>query len=86
VLQTDGPPPPHAAEALRALAEGLHAVNPATVRAAAARAREAAEAARAADSSLGVGVLAHAILAIADELEVVAAAREAQTVRQPYPI
>jgi uncharacterized membrane protein YgaE (UPF0421/DUF939 family) len=86
VLQTDGPPPPQAAEALRALADGLHEVDPVTVRAAAARAREAAEAARAADSSLGVGVLVHAILAIADELEVVAAAREAQAARQPYPI
>jgi uncharacterized membrane protein YgaE (UPF0421/DUF939 family) len=86
VLKADGAPPPHAADALRALADGLHAVDPTTVRAAAAQARERAEAARAADTSLGVGVLAHGILAIADELEVVAAAREAQAARSAYPI
>jgi hypothetical protein len=86
VLQSDGQAPAQASEALRALADGLHAVDPAAVRAAAARAREAAEVARNADPSLGVGVLAHAILSIADELEIVAAAREAQAVRQPYPI
>jgi uncharacterized membrane protein YgaE (UPF0421/DUF939 family) len=78
VLQTDGRTPAQASDALRALADGLHAVDPASVRAAAARAREAAQAARNADSSLGVGVLAHAILSIAEELEVIAAAREAQ--------
>jgi hypothetical protein len=81
VLQTDVPPPAHAAEALRALADGLHEVDPATVRDAAIRARQGAEAARDADPSLGVGVLAHAILAIAGELETVAAAREAQAQR-----
>jgi hypothetical protein len=80
-LKTEPPPPPQAAEGLRALAEGLHAVDPATVRAAAARAREAADRSRDADASLGAGVLAHAILAIAGELEVVAAAREAQGIR-----
>ncbi len=81
VLQTERAPPPQAAAALRALAEGLHAVDPPTVREAAGRAREGAHTARAADSSLGIGVLAHAVLAIADELEAVAAAREAQGIR-----
>ena len=81
MLKTDGAAPPQAADALRALAEGLHAVDPATVRAATARARAAADVAHAADPSLGVGVLAHAIHSIADELDIVAAAREAQGLR-----
>jgi uncharacterized membrane protein YgaE (UPF0421/DUF939 family) len=78
VLQTDGQSPAPASDALRALADGLHAMDPAAVRAAAERAREAVDAARHADPSLGVLVLAHAIQAIADELDVVAAAREKQ--------
>ena len=78
VLQAEGESPAQASDALRALADALHEVDPTTVRAAVAHAREAAAAAREADPSLGVGVLVHAILAIADELDIVVAAREAQ--------
>jgi uncharacterized membrane protein YgaE (UPF0421/DUF939 family) len=77
-LGTEGHAPPEAGEALRALADGLHAFDPAEVRDAVRRAREAANTARDADPSLGVGVLAHAAHAIADELDRVADAREAQ--------
>jgi uncharacterized membrane protein YgaE (UPF0421/DUF939 family) len=72
--------PREAGEALRAIADGLDAVDPAKVREAVRRAREEANTARSADASLGVGVLAHAIHAMADELDRVAEAREAQLV------
>jgi hypothetical protein len=78
VLDADRPAPPEAARALFALAEALRAVEPGAVREAVARAREAARAARTADDSLGVAVLTHAALSIADQLDRVAAARDKQ--------
>jgi uncharacterized membrane protein YccC len=78
VLGTERPAPPEAARALFALAEALRSVEPSAVREASARAREAARAARAADDSLGVAVLTHATLSIADQLDQVAAARDKQ--------
>ena len=78
VLSTDRPAPPAAVEALVALADALRARDPAIVRRAVERARAAAGAARAADDSLGVAVLTHAALSIADQLDAVIAARERQ--------
>jgi Fusaric acid resistance protein-like len=78
ILGTERPAPPDAARSLYALAEALRAVEPAPVREAVGRAREAARAARAADDSLGVAVLTHAALSIGDQLDRVAAAREEQ--------
>jgi hypothetical protein len=78
VLESGRPAPPEAVRALFALAEALRAVEPGAVREAVARAREAARAARAADDSLGVAVLTHAVLSIADQLDRVAAARDKQ--------
>lgn len=78
VLGTDKPAPQEAARTLYALAEALRAVEPAPVREAAGRARVAARAARAADDSLGIAVLTHAALSIADDLDSIAEAREEQ--------
>ena len=77
-LGTEEKAPRAVSDALRAIADGLRVLEPARVRESTARAREAARIARDADSSLGVGVLAHAVVAMADELDEVAAAREAQ--------
>ncbi|MCW2976738.1 MAG: hypothetical protein JWM06_2019, partial [Actinomycetia bacterium] len=78
VLGTERPAPPEAAQALTALAEALRAVEPGEVREAVGRARAAAQAAREADDSLGIAVLTHAALSIADQLDRVAAVREEQ--------
>jgi hypothetical protein len=78
VLSTERPAPPAASRALFALAEGLRALEPAPVREAIGRARTAARDASAADESLGVAVLTHAVLSIADQLDRVVEAREAQ--------
>ncbi len=78
VLSTDRVAPPAAVEAVVALADALRARDPAIVRRAVERARAAARAARAADDSLGIAVLTHAALSIADQLDVVIAARERQ--------
>ncbi len=78
VLSTDRPAPPEASEAVLALAEALRALEPAPVREAVGRAREAALKTRALDASIGVAVLTHAALSIADQLDRVAAAREEQ--------
>jgi hypothetical protein len=78
VLGTQRPAPPEASQALVALAEALRAVEPAEVREAVGRSRAAAQAAREADDSLGVAVLTHAALSIADQLDRVAAVREEQ--------
>ena len=78
VLSTERPAPPAASRALFALAEGLRALEPAPVREAVGRARTAARNASAADESLGVAVLTHAVLSIADQLDRVVEAREAQ--------
>jgi uncharacterized membrane protein YgaE (UPF0421/DUF939 family) len=78
VLGTDDVAPPDAALALIALADALRARDSAVVRTAVERARAAADAARASDDSLGVGVLTHAALSIADQLDAVIAVREEQ--------
>jgi uncharacterized membrane protein YgaE (UPF0421/DUF939 family) len=78
ILGTKRPAPPEASQALLALANALRAVEPQTVREAVGRAREAARSARAADDSLGVAVLTHAALSIADQLDRVAEARDEQ--------
>jgi uncharacterized membrane protein YgaE (UPF0421/DUF939 family) len=78
-IGTEEQAPREACEALLAIADGLHAVEPDEVRDDVRRAREAADVARAADpSSLGIAVLAHAIHSMADELDRVADARDAQ--------
>jgi uncharacterized membrane protein YgaE (UPF0421/DUF939 family) len=78
VLGTQRPAPQDASRALFALAEALRAVEPGLVREAVGRARTAARDARDADDSLGVAVLTHAALSIADQLDRVAEAREEQ--------
>ena len=78
VLSTERHAPQDAADALAALAEALRAIEPGPVREAVARARAATRAARAADDSLGIAVLTHAALSIADQLDSVADAREVQ--------
>lgn len=78
VLGTDRAAPRDAPRALYALAEALRAREPAPVREAVVRARAAAQSARAADDSLGVAVLTHAALSIADQLDRVAEVREQQ--------
>jgi uncharacterized membrane protein YgaE (UPF0421/DUF939 family) len=78
VLGSDRAAPPDAARALVAVAAAFRAVEPAQVREAAESARESARAARASDDSLGVAVLAHAVLAIGDQLDRVVEAREQQ--------
>jgi uncharacterized membrane protein YgaE (UPF0421/DUF939 family) len=78
VLGTERPAPPDASGALSALGEALRAVEPEPVREAVARARAAARDARAADDSLGVAVLTHAALSVADQLDRVAEVREEQ--------
>jgi hypothetical protein len=78
VLGTDRAAPPQAARALYALAEALRGREPGPVREAVERARDSARAARSVDDSLGVAVLTHAALSIADQLDQVATAREQQ--------
>jgi uncharacterized membrane protein YgaE (UPF0421/DUF939 family) len=78
VLDTDRTPPAEAPRALTELGEALRAREPALVRDAVERARGSARAARSADDSLGVAVLTHAALSIADQLDSVATAREQQ--------
>ena len=78
ILGTEKHAPGDAPTSLRALAEALRATEPGLVREAVGRARLAARAARGNDDSLGVGVLTHAALSIADQLDRVAAAREDQ--------
>jgi hypothetical protein len=74
----DRPAPADAARTLAALAAGLRAVEPTTVREAVSQARSAAGRAREADDSIGVAVLTHAAFSIADQLDRVVAAREQQ--------
>jgi hypothetical protein len=78
VLGTERTAPPEVSQALVALAEALRAVEPGEVREAVGRARAAAQAASETDDSLGVAVLTHAALSIADQLDRVAAVREEQ--------
>ena len=78
MLSTDRPAPAEASEAVLALAEAFRALEPAPVREAVGRARAAALKTRALDDSIGVAVLTHAALSIADQLDRVAAAREEQ--------
>jgi uncharacterized membrane protein YgaE (UPF0421/DUF939 family) len=78
VLGTKRPAPPEASRALFAIAEGLRGVEPGPVREAVGRARDASRAASAADDSLGVAVITHAALSIADQLDRVVEAREQQ--------
>jgi len=77
LLRTEAPVPPGAAEAVSALAAAIRAADPEDVRAAVTRSREAAARAQAADGSLGTGVLVHAVLAVADDLDRVRVGREA---------
>jgi uncharacterized membrane protein YccC len=78
VLGTERPAPPQAARTLFALAAALRAREPGPVREAVERARAAAEETRQVDDSLGIAVLTHAALSIADQLDRVVAAREEQ--------
>jgi uncharacterized membrane protein YgaE (UPF0421/DUF939 family) len=78
VLDTGRAAPREAGRALIALAAALRAREPALVRETVEQARGSARAARGADDSLGVAVLTHAALSIADQLDAVAAARERQ--------
>jgi uncharacterized membrane protein YgaE (UPF0421/DUF939 family) len=65
-----------AAEAVTAAAVAVRAVEPTDARAAAQNAREAGDRLRAADDSLGAGVVAHAVVSIADHALREADARE----------
>jgi uncharacterized membrane protein YgaE (UPF0421/DUF939 family) len=78
VVSSERPAPPQATEALLELGTALRAIEPELVRRHVERARTAARAARAADDSLGVAVLTHAALSIADQLDRVAEVREEQ--------
>jgi uncharacterized membrane protein YgaE (UPF0421/DUF939 family) len=75
-IETVEEPNTDAADAVEALAAGLRTRDGDAVRAAAGRAREAARAAVERDGSLGMGVVAHAIASIADDLEGSARARD----------
>ena len=77
LLRTGVPVPPGAADAVSALAAAIRAPDPEDVRTPLMRSREAAARAQAADTSLGTGVLVHAVLAVADDLDRVRVGREA---------
>jgi uncharacterized membrane protein YgaE (UPF0421/DUF939 family) len=70
------PAPPEAAEAVRAAANAVRALEPEEARAAAEHAREAGQRLRDVDASLGSGVLAHGVVAVAEHARRAADARE----------
>jgi hypothetical protein len=70
------PPNPGAVDAVRAAATAVRAVDPGEARERAEEARAAARRLRAEDTSLGAGVLAHGIAAVADHTLNAADARE----------
>jgi hypothetical protein len=75
-LLDDGRPAPRAAAAVRAAAAAVRAVEPAEARERAERAQAAAAQLSESESSLGAGVIAHGIAAVADHALRAAAARE----------
>jgi hypothetical protein len=70
------PPPPSAAEAVRAAADAVRALEPAQARERAEAARSAARRLLAEDASLGASVLAHGVAAVADHALRAADARD----------
>jgi hypothetical protein len=76
VLAEDRAPAAALAGAVRAAADSVRAVEPDEARVAAAAARDAAAGISAADHSLGAGVIAHGVTAVADHALRAAAARE----------
>jgi len=76
ILGSGRPPPPEAAEAVEAAAAAIRTTEPGAVRDAAEHARTVALRATEADDSLGTGVLAHAVVAIADHALRTVEARE----------
>jgi uncharacterized membrane protein YccC len=75
-IDTPHVPPKEAADAVELLAEALRTIDPEVARATAEQAWEASEVARAKDDSLGIGVLAHAVASIIDDVQGTARARE----------
>ncbi|MBV8258480.1 MAG: hypothetical protein JO073_11750, partial [Actinobacteria bacterium] len=71
-----GPPPPEAALAVGRAATAVRAIEPDEARAAAEATREAARGLRAADDSLGAGVVAHGAVGVAEHTLRAAEARE----------
>ncbi len=70
------PPPREAAEAVRAAAAAVRAIEPDEARAAADRTRDDARRLRAADDSIGAGVVAHGVVGVAEHTLRAAQARE----------
>ena len=68
--------PPEAPTAVRAAAAAVRAIEPGEAREAAEATREAARRLRGADASLGAGVVAHGVVAVADHTLRAAEARE----------
>jgi len=69
-------PPPEAADAVRAAAAAVRAIEPEEARAAAEDARAAGQRLRDRDESLGAGVLAHGVVAVAEHARRAADARD----------
>jgi hypothetical protein len=78
-LLDGGRPAPHAAEAVRAAAAAVRAIDPDEARETAEAARAAAAEVTKSDSSLGANVIVHGVSAVADHALRAAAAREEDT-------
>jgi len=76
MLDSSGKPVPEAAESVRTAASAVRSTDPDAAREGARRAQAAAGQLRRADDSLGAGVLAHGVVAVADHTARAAAARE----------